>query len=96
MRYEAYSWDEPKDAGVPSLSDFEDADGVEEAKNRRGRNTYDDLAREFVASGRDIVVRDFGTSGECSRFAGNMRNSARRVGGMAVHQRGSKCYLRRL
>lgn len=96
MRYGTYSWDEPKDAEVPSLSDFKDAEEVEDAKNRRRRNTYDDLAHEFVASGRDLVVHDFGTSGECARFAGNMRNSARKVGGMAVHQRGSKCYLRRL
>lgn len=96
MRYGTYSWDEPGDAVAPSLSDFEDAEEVEDAKNRRRRNTYDELAHEFMASGRDLVVRDFGTSGECARFANNMRNSARRVGGMAVHQRGSKCYLRRL
>lgn len=96
MRYGTHSWDEPKDVEVPPLSDFKDADGVEDASNRRRRNTYDELAREFVASGRDLVVHDFGTNGECARFANNMRNSARRVGGIAVHQRGSKCYLRRI
>lgn len=84
------------DVVVPKFSEFVPAVEVEEWPRKKKGSECDSLMSQFRLSGADLVVHDFNDKGAADRFAASARNSARRIGGIAVRKRGTKVYLERV